>query len=100
MVETAPVITKLILERSPYDFALDKHEALHKMSHQKFEAQRVHPLMNETIFDKETSDYKTKESIKAEKEIADAALRERVEQVKGQTIVSRGFLSQSSLLGS
>ena len=98
-VETAPVITKLILERSPYDYALDKHEALFAMSHQKFSAQKVYPVANEAKFDRETSDYKTKISIIAEKELADAAVRERVEELKGQTRLSRGFLSQSSLLG-
>ncbi len=98
-VETAPVITKLILERSPYDYSLDKHEALFAMSHEKFSSQKVYPVTNEAKFDRETSDYKTKLSIKAEKELADAAVRERIEELKGQTRLSRGFLSQSSLLG-
>ncbi len=98
-VETAPVITKLILERSPYDYSLDKHEALFAMSHEKFSSQKVYPVTNEAKFDRETSDYKTKLSIKAEKELADAAVRERIEEPKGQTRLSRGFLSQSSLLG-
>ena len=99
-VETAPVVTKLILERSPYDFALDKHEALFQVSHERFQAQKVYPVKNEAKFDMETSDYKTKLSISAEKELADDAIRQRVEELKGRAGLSRGFLSQSSLLGS
>lgn len=99
-VETAPVVTKLMLDKSPYDFALDKHESEFAISHTAFQAKKVHPVTNEAKFDMETSDYKTKISIVAEKEIADAAIRERLEEIKGQTRISRGFLSQSSLLGS
>ncbi|MEE9374121.1 MAG: DUF4407 domain-containing protein [Saprospiraceae bacterium] len=98
-VETAPVITKLILERSPYDYTLAKHEALFAMSHQKFASQKLHPIANEAKFDMETSDYKTKLSIKAEKELADIAVKERIEELKGRSRLSRGFLSQSTLLG-
>lgn len=99
-VETAPVVTKLILERSPYDYALDKHESLFAMSHEKFQASKVHPVANEAMFDKETSDYKTKLAISAEKELADDAIRQRVEDLKGRTGFDRGFLNQSTLLGS
>ena len=99
-IETAPVLTKLILERSPYDYTLDKHESLYEISHKAFASKKLHPAANEAKFDMETNDYKTKLSIIAEKEIADAAIRERLEELKGQTRISRGFLSQSSLLGS
>ena len=98
-VETAPVITKLILERSPYDYVLNKHEYLFEMNHKGFASKQVYAVENEAKFNMETSDHKTKLAILAEKELAEEAIQRRVEELKGQTGMSRGFIGNSSLFG-
>lgn len=98
-VETAPVITKLILERSPYDYVLSKHEAKFAMSHQSFYAKHQHATAQKAKFDMETTDHQTKLAIIAEKELADEAIQRKVEELKGRTSVSHGFIGKSSLFG-
>ncbi len=96
-VEIAPVITKLILERSPYDYVLDKHEHLFAMNHKGFTSKQVHTVENEAKFNQETSDHKTRLAIQAEKELADEAVKRKIEELKGSMTLSRGFFKESSL---
>lgn len=98
-VETAPVITKLILERSPYDYVLDKHEQQFAVNHEVITAQRAKEHLSQVAFDKATTDYKTRLAIDAEKELANAAIKRRLEELKDKATVNKGFLSESSLLG-
>ncbi len=99
-VETAPVITKLILERSPYDYVLNKHEHLFEMNHKSTTAKQMAMVENEARFDLETSDHKTKQAILAEKELADEAIKRKLEELKGRTTLGRSFLKESGLFGS
>ena len=96
-VETAPVITKLILERSPYDFVLNKHEYQFEMNHKSFAAAQRSTVENQAKFETETSDHKTKLAILAEKELAEEAIKRRIDELKGKTSVSRGFIGNPSL---
>ncbi len=99
-VETAPVITKLILERSPYDFVLNKHEHLFEVNHKAFTSKHSSAVMSEVNFDRETIENKTKLAIEAENELANEAVRRRVEELRGQPGLSRSFLKDSRLFGS
>jgi len=96
-IETAPVITKLILERSPYDFVLDKHEQLFASNHKAYTARQIHTVENEATFNRAVSDHKTELAIQAEKELANEAVRRKIEELKGRTTLSRGFFKESSL---
>ncbi len=96
-VETAPVITKLILERSPYDYVLDKHEHGYALQHEAVMAQRHKEVRSRVAFDNATVDYRTKAAIQAEKELADDAIRRKLEQLKGRSNVSGSFLRESGL---
>ena len=97
-VEIAPVIAKLILERSPYDYVLDKHEHLFASNHKAFTSKQIHTVENEARFNRETSDHKTRLAILAENELADEAVKRKIEELKGRTTLSRGFFKESSLL--
>jgi len=97
-VETAPVITKLMLERSPYDFMLDKHEHLFEMNHKAITSKQMSTVMSEVRFDNETSLFKTDLAVEAEKELAKEAVKRRIEELTGRTTLSRRFLKNSTLL--
>jgi len=97
-VETAPVVTKLMLERSPYDYVLDKHEQIYASNHKAYTSKQVHTVENEAKFTQETSDHKTRLAIEAEKELANEAVKRKIQELKGRTTVSRGFFRESSLI--
>ena len=96
-IELAPVITKLMLERSPYDYVLDKHETVFAANHKAFTSREILTVENEARFNQEISDHKTKLAIDAEKELADEAVKRKIEELKGRTTLSRGFFKESSL---
>lgn len=98
-IETAPVITKLILERSPYDYVLDKHEHTFAMNHKAITSKQTNFVMNEVNFEKDIAAYKTNLAINAEKEIAKEEIRKRVEELKEKARLSPSFLKESSLFG-
>lgn len=97
-VETAPVLTKLMLERSPYDFMLDKHEHLFEMNHKAITSKQLNTVMSEVKFDEETISHKTELAINAEKELAREAVKRKLEELTGRTTLSRSFLKSSTLL--
>ena len=98
-IETAPVITKLIIERSPYDYVLDKHEHVFAMNHKAITSKQTNLVMNEVNFEKDIAAYKTNLAINAEKEIAKEEIRKRVEELKEKARLSPSFLKESSLFG-
>ena len=98
-IETAPVITKLIIERSPYDFVLDKHEHVFAMNHRAITSKQTNLVMNEVNFEKEIASYKTNLAVNAEKEIAKEEIRKRIEELKEKARLTPDFLKQSSLFG-
>ena len=96
-VETAPVITKLILERSPYDYVLNKHESQFEYNHKAYTSRYGKTVESEAQFNRETIENKTKLAIQAENELAQEAIKQRVEELKQQTGLSRSFLKDSKL---
>lgn len=96
-IETAPVITKLILERSPYDYVLDKHEHIFAMNHKAITSKHTNLVMNEVNFEKEIAAYKINLAVNAEKEIAKEEIRKRIEELKEKARLTPSFLKESSL---
>lgn len=96
-IETAPVVTKLILDRSPYDFVLNKHEQLFEVDYKMVTQKREKSADSNVAFDRETIDHKTKIAIQAEKELSEAAIKRRLEELKRHGIMGRGFLKDSNL---
>ena len=68
----------------------------HKAMTQKY----ANDILSRVEFDRETGEYKKRAAIQAEKELADDAVARRVEELKGRTSMTPGFLQKSSLFGS
>ena len=97
-IETAPVVTKLMVSRSPYDYMLDKHEHQYQMHHKVIVSRQARDVMTEVRFDEETIPHKIDLAIAAEKELAKVAVKKRLEELTGRTTMSRNFLKKSNLL--
>ena len=97
-IEIAPVLTKLILERSPYDYVLDKHENKFVLNHKAITSNQYLAQQQEAKFAQETSNYKTTLAIEAEQEIAREAVAEKLRELKKQPTIWSGFLSRSKIL--
>ena len=97
-IEIAPVLTKLIIERSPYDYVLDKHERKFVLNHERITTQQELQQRQAEKFANETSDYKTSIAIEAEQEIAREAIAEKLRDLKKQPSIWSGFLSRSKIL--
>jgi len=98
-IETAPVVAKLMVGRSPYDYHLDQHEHKFAMNHIQQTSRRESAIKNEAKFDRETIEAKTRIAIDSENEIATEAFKRRVEELKGKTSVSRGILKDGLVFG-
>ncbi|MFT4565468.1 MAG: putative Holliday junction resolvase-like endonuclease [Saprospiraceae bacterium] len=96
-IETAPVITKLMIPRSPYDFVLDKHETEFETNHKAYTSRIYDAVEHELKFNRSTLEHKTEIAIKAERELADEAIKRRVEELAGKHSVTPDFLKRSSL---
>ena len=96
-IETAPVITKLMIARSPYDFVLDKHETAFETNHKAYTSRIYDAVEHELKFNRSTLEHKTEIAIKAERELADEAIKRRVEELAGKHAVTPDFLKRSTL---
>lgn len=96
-VETSPIFVKLIAERSPYDFVLNKHEHSFKMNHEAYVQLLTANTENKLRFEKDTGLFKTQVAIEAEKEITKQALKERLEELKGEPLTWKELLRKGKL---
>ncbi len=98
-IETAPIFVKLISSRSPYDYVLDKHEYGFEIQHKRHTSSLYHLTKNEMDFQIETNAHKTGLAIEAEKEMANQAIQDHVEQLKKQPMLWRDLLRKGKLFG-
>ncbi|MBT8228709.1 MAG: DUF4407 domain-containing protein, partial [Bacteroidia bacterium] len=96
-VETSLIFVKLIAERSPYDYVLNKHEHSFRMNHEAFVRSLSLQTENKLKFDQETGTFKTEVAIEAEKEIAQQAMRERLEELKSEPLTWKELLKKGKL---
>jgi hypothetical protein len=99
-IETAPIFTKLISSRSPYDYKLDEHEYLFKAHHMTVNTRLKHEVDYDLIFDKEVKKYKNQLAISAEKEILKAVIEQEVQKVKEQPLTWNTYLKSRNIFGS
>ena len=83
-IETAPIFVKLISTRSPYDYLLHQHEHVFEMAHKEEVTFRTNEVSSKIKFDTESTNYLTQERVRVEKELIDAKLKERLEELKGK----------------
>ncbi len=96
-IELAPILVKLISERSPYDFVLDKHEFKYEMNHKYINDTLQSETLNNLNFDIDTGRYKTQLAIDAEKEISKKALKDHLESIKSEPLVWKDLLKKGKL---
>ncbi len=78
-IELAPIITKLMMERGPYDLLLENHKLKYD---DRYSVQNNHIslyLEKMRLFQKNSQEYRFKNAIQAEKELSDLALSQRLE---------------------
>ncbi len=83
-IETAPIFVKLIASRSPYDFVLHEVEHEFKMANLEKTSLLSNAIKNKIQFDTEVGVYQNNARIQMEKELIDAQLTKKLEELKGQ----------------
>ncbi|MFN7116865.1 MAG: DUF4407 domain-containing protein [Saprospiraceae bacterium] len=87
-IETAPIFTKLIALRSPYDYRLHEYEHVYEMQHYENVALLRNQKRNQVKFDTETGIYRTQKEIEAEQELTDHYLAEKKAALKSNPAVN------------
>ncbi len=83
-IETAPIFVKLIASRSPYDYVLHGLEHEFKMANLEKTSLLSNAIKNKIKFDTEVGGYKNNARIQMEKELIDAQLNNKMDELKGQ----------------
>lgn len=99
-VETAPIFVKLMSERSPYDFVLDKHEFAYRMNHKRINSLLENDTHNAIDYELKTSRHRTELLIEAENRIMAEALKSELSKVDPLSVKWRGILKRSGLFAS
>lgn len=87
-IETAPIFTKLISQRSPYDYRLHEYEHVFEMSNYENVALLRNAKRNKVKFDTETGIYRTQKEIEAEQELTDHYLEEKKAALRSNPAVN------------
>lgn len=87
-IETAPIFTKLIAQRSPYDYKLHEYENIFEMNNYEQVALLKNAARNQVKFDTETGIYRTQKEIEAEQELTDHYLAEKKAALKSNPAVN------------
>ena len=85
-IETSPIFVKLISPRSPYDHLLHEHEFPFEMSALENTSLLKNATQNKIRFEQETTIYRTQQEIEIEKELTDAYLTRKKEELKNRPL--------------
>ena len=85
-VETAPIFTKLISSRSPYDHLLNDHEHVYAMAAKESMTERSNDVINRLRVHGEVGIYRAKSEIETKKAEIDREMQERLDRLR-----ERGF---------
>ena len=99
-IETAPIFTKLISYRSPYDFKLDAHEYLFESRYIQETSRLKNALEYDMVFDKEITKYKTQLATAAEKEILQDLIQDELKRVRKTPLSWKMYLQNRNIFGS
>lgn len=97
-IETAPLFVKLISDRSPYDYVLNKVESDIEHDHKKHTTLRK--LDTQVVLDyaSKTQLHKNTAEIEAENELFSHAIKNEVDQLKQNTLGLKEYLKKGRLL--
>jgi hypothetical protein len=88
-VETAPIFTKLISPRSPYDHLLNDHEHVYTMAAKESMTERTNDVKNRLRIHGEVGLYRAKSEIAAQKSEIDHELQQRLDRLRGRGLELR-----------
>jgi hypothetical protein len=97
-IETAPLFVKLISARSPYDYVLHELEHQFKMKHALEVGLAEKLSLGEVKYEIRTHAHKTAARIKAENNLIDIAIAQRVEELKKQPISWKQLFNRRNIL--
>lgn len=97
-IETAPLFVKLISSRSPYDYVLHEIEHKFQMNHAKEVGILSNLTTNEVAHETEINTHKTASRIKAEKELIDIAIAQRIEELKKIPVSWKKIFNKNGIL--
>jgi hypothetical protein len=96
-IETAPMFVKLISERSPYDYILDKIEMAVEQDHKEITTMKKLLVNNKLELEKQTRLHQNAELVNAENELFTHAIRNEVETIKRTPLTLREYLRGTKL---
>ncbi len=97
-IETAPLFVKLISDRSPYDYVLNKIENEVEMDHKEHTLLRKLEAQTKTEFASKTKLHRNAAEIEAENELFTHAIKSEVEHLKQNTGGLKDYLKKGRIL--
>jgi hypothetical protein len=97
-IETSPILIKLISERSPYDFVLDKLEVEYEMDHKETTFMTKNTVFNKIDLEKNITKHQTQQEIEAENELFTHAMKTEVERIKDSSFALKDYLTKGRMI--
>ena len=97
-IETAPMFVKVISERSPYDFVLDKIENEFALDHKHVTTMRKMEVNHLLTLENETRSHRNETLIKAENEIFTHAIQGEMDEIKKSAHSLKDYLRRGKIL--
>lgn len=96
-IETAPLFVKLVSDRSPYDYVLNKIEVDYKLDHDQYTT--LKKLDAQTIVDYETKTkiHRNVQEVEAENELFTHAVRTEVDNIKNSSSGLKDYLKRGKI---
>ena len=98
VIETAPLFVKLITNRSPYDFELDKIEVGFQTSHAVQTSIKKSDAKNAIEYELATKLHQNQQHINSENELYAEAIKSEVEEIKNSPSTLKEFLKKGRLI--
>lgn len=97
-IETSPIFIKLISERSPYDYVLDKLETEYEMDHKETTFMTKNTVLNKIELEKKITHHQTQKEIEAENELFTHAVNNEVERIKDSSFALKDYLTKGRMI--
>lgn len=97
-IELAPILTKLMMDKSPYDMVLEDHELKYALRNNTQSVAMKASMKSNSEFVHQTQEHKLRAAIKAEKELSDHLLQERISALKKDSQLTGDFINKRHIL--
>lgn len=97
-IELAPILTKLMMDKSPYDMVLEDHELKYALRNNTQSVAMKASMKSNSEFVHQTQEHKLRAAIKAEKELSGHLLQERIAALKKDSQLTGDFINKRHIL--